>query len=113
FRDTIAQYPGITIVAEQYSNSDRLSGLQLMEDWIARFPDLAGVYGATDDLSAGAADALEAAGLTGKVVVTGSNLSQIGRQYLAEGKIYADRKSTRLNSSHVKISYAVFCLKKK
>src|SRR3989442_5878687 len=33
------------------------------------------------------------------------------------GKLYAakapgDRKSTRLNSSHVRISYAVFCLKK-
>src|SRR3712207_8133464 len=27
--------------------------------------------------------------------------------------IYADRKSTRLNSSHANISYAVFCLKKK
>src|SRR5690606_39771627 len=27
--------------------------------------------------------------------------------------IHQDRKSTRLNSSHVKISYAVFCLKKK
>src|SRR5690606_40841733 len=27
--------------------------------------------------------------------------------------IQLDRKSTRLNSSHVKISYAVFCLKKK
>src|SRR5690554_7739405 len=27
--------------------------------------------------------------------------------------ITADRKSTRLNSSHVRISYAVFCLKKK
>src|SRR3989442_13348463 len=26
---------------------------------------------------------------------------------------WADRKSTRLNSSHVRISYAVFCLKKK
>src|SRR5690606_41628429 len=26
---------------------------------------------------------------------------------------FRDRKSTRLNSSHVKISYAVFCLKKK
>src|SRR5690606_41547959 len=26
---------------------------------------------------------------------------------------HRDRKSTRLNSSHVKISYAVFCLKKK
>src|SRR5690625_5454623 len=28
-------------------------------------------------------------------------------------KALADRKSTRLNSSHVAISYAVFCLKKK
>src|SRR5256885_9709869 len=27
--------------------------------------------------------------------------------------IHADRKSTRLNSSHLVISYAVFCLKKK
>src|SRR5690606_40684406 len=27
--------------------------------------------------------------------------------------LFQDRKSTRLNSSHVKISYAVFCLKKK
>src|SRR5207302_7713805 len=29
------------------------------------------------------------------------------------GQHALDRKSTRLNSSHVKISYAVFCLKKK
>src|SRR5438874_10122012 len=29
------------------------------------------------------------------------------------GRLPRDRKSTRLNSSHVEISYAVFCLKKK
>src|SRR5690349_23836371 len=28
-------------------------------------------------------------------------------------ELWRDRKSTRLNSSHVEISYAVFCLKKK
>src|SRR5687768_3913938 len=32
---------------------------------------------------------------------------------LSEGLAHADRKSTRLNSSHGYISYAVFCLKKK
>src|SRR5699024_11433007 len=32
---------------------------------------------------------------------------------LALALLSADRKSTRLNSSHVSISYAVFCLKKK
>src|SRR3712207_4076467 len=31
----------------------------------------------------------------------------------AAGKFLIDRKSTRLNSSHANISYAVFCLKKK
>src|SRR5437773_12362218 len=32
---------------------------------------------------------------------------------LAFNRIQLDRKSTRLNSSHITISYAVFCLKKK
>src|SRR3712207_8376080 len=31
----------------------------------------------------------------------------------AAGQVRRDRKSTRLNSSHANISYAVFCLKKK
>src|SRR3712207_8762511 len=31
----------------------------------------------------------------------------------AERRVVQDRKSTRLNSSHANISYAVFCLKKK
>src|SRR5690349_22149140 len=35
------------------------------------------------------------------------------RSVLDPGPATQDRKSTRLNSSHVEISYAVFCLKKK
>src|SRR5690606_18305444 len=35
------------------------------------------------------------------------------RERSTGGPATTDRKSTRLNSSHVKISYAVFCLKKK
>src|SRR2546422_5437811 len=35
------------------------------------------------------------------------------REVSAEAPEHADRKSTRLNSSHGYISYAVFCLKKK
>src|SRR2546430_11183775 len=35
------------------------------------------------------------------------------RPNTAEDEIDKDRKSTRLNSSHSQISYAVFCLKKK
>src|SRR2546427_3961821 len=35
------------------------------------------------------------------------------RRHRRGGRAAADRKSTRLNSSHSQISYAVFCLKKK
>src|SRR5439155_22503174 len=37
----------------------------------------------------------------------------VDRQHLEVVLLLEDRKSTRLNSSHVAISYAVFCLKKK
>src|SRR5687768_17764997 len=40
-------------------------------------------------------------------------LPQLGRERVAEVLRFGDRKSTRLNSSHGYISYAVFCLKKK
>src|SRR5690606_42027218 len=60
----------------------------------------------------------------GEVIASPSNMTETGRKILAadpnnqgslgiaisEAVEEADRKSTRLNSSHVKISYAVFCL---
>src|SRR5688572_31861910 len=51
------------------------------------------------------------------------DLAQVGRRHVGTGALGRDvllvellppdRKSTRLNSSHSQISYAVFCLKKK
>src|SRR3989442_11689660 len=48
------------------------------------------------------------------LVVEGTDGSGKSTQlYLLKRWLEIDRKSTRLNSSHVRISYAVFCLKKK
>src|SRR5690554_7652135 len=57
-------------------------------------------YRAKDDLDRAIADCNKAIAISPE--------RQYG--YLCRGR---DRKSTRLNSSHVRISYAVFCLKKK
>src|SRR5690606_40810805 len=68
---------------------------------------LAAAAGLRDDQAQSGAEALVVRGflerqeeVTARLVIT-----DVGRAQ--------DRKSTRLNSSHVKISYAVFCLKKK
>src|SRR5690349_22277513 len=52
----------------------------------------------------------------GQRVVVASHRDAVGlgeRNSEVVGEVGTDRKSTRLNSSHVEISYAVFCLKKK
>src|SRR5438270_6653737 len=43
----------------------------------------------------------------------GKTLEEAGGVWLGVAPAGGDRKSTRLNSSHSQISYAVFCLKKK
>src|SRR5690606_41521449 len=48
-------------------------------------------------------------GLTGGVV----SVAVMALVLRLAGALGPDRKSTRMNSSHVKISYAVFCLQKK
>src|SRR5438067_5858629 len=48
-------------------------------------------------------------GYTADPVYDGANLAKAANAVV----VTVDRKSTRLNSSHVSISYAVFCLKKK
>src|SRR5699024_10875512 len=45
--------------------------------------------------------------------VSESIIESKGLDITADSLEHQDRKSTRLNSSHVSISYAVFCLKKK
>src|SRR2546429_5898130 len=49
----------------------------------------------------------------GRRLVHAHALLRHGRRQARRGARQADRKSTRLNSSHGYISYAVFCLKKK
>src|SRR5699024_12494583 len=50
--------------------------------------------------------------LNHNIVKFNFKLSLFGKQFIFACALL-DRKSTRLNSSHVSISYAVFCLKKK
>src|SRR2546427_5025029 len=53
----------------------------------------------------------EVAGI-GREILLGAELQRV-HEDAQHDAVDADRKSTRLNSSHSQISYAVFCLKKK
>ncbi len=68
FKDVIAkEFPGIALVAEQYSMTDRAKGLAATENILTAHPDLKGIFTSAEPASAGAAQALKSRGLAGKV----------------------------------------------
>lgn len=88
FRETLEKnFPDVKIVAEQWTPVSRPKALNLMEDWIQRFPDLKGVYTANDDLAVGAVEAIKAAGKKDQIKVSSANPTPLGMKYLEEGYI--------------------------
>ncbi len=72
FRSVI-EPAGFRVVFAQNSTQTRENGLKLAEDALVAHRDLTCIYASNDDLALGAAQAVKAAGLTGKVAVTGLN----------------------------------------
>ena len=88
FKDTLAkEAPDAKIVAESRLADNRNAALSTAEDWTQRFPDLAGIYAATDDMAAGVVSAFKEAGMGANVHVSASNFSPTAQQMLKDGDI--------------------------
>jgi len=76
FQDTVKkEFAGIEVVGLQYSDSDRTKALTVAEDFLTRFPDLAGMFGSNEPAAVGAFRAIENRGRKGRVRVVGFDAS--------------------------------------
>jgi ribose transport system substrate-binding protein len=73
YTEVMAKYPGIAIVFRADGPLTRERGVKQAEDVLVANPDLAAIYAANDDVALGAAQAVNAAGRKGKILVTGMN----------------------------------------
>lgn len=88
FKETLSkEAPGVKVVAESRLADNRNAALTTAEDWTQRFPDLSGVYAATDDMAAGVVSALKSAGKLKDVKVSASNLSPTAQQLLKDKEL--------------------------
>src|SRR3989454_8751623 len=98
-------------------NPERLVGAEISEDYfsVLRVEPQLGRFLAKEDFASGEHVALISHRLWLRRFRAGTNI--LGKAIRLNGEphtvVGVDRKSTRLNSSHLVISYAVFCLKKK
>jgi ribose transport system substrate-binding protein len=79
------EFPGIKIVAEQYSGGDRARALRVTEDILTANPDLNGIFAPSEPCGVGAAQALKSRGLPGKVKLIAVDASEGMIQDLKDG----------------------------
>lgn len=88
FKETTEkETPDVKIIAESRLADNRNAALTTAEDWIQRFPEMNGVYSATDDMAAGIITALKSADKLDAVRVSASNLSPTAQQLLKDGEL--------------------------
>lgn len=67
----LAENPNIKVVARDTANWDTKQALTLVETWLSQTPNVKGIWCANDNMATGAIQALDKAGLKGKVAVVG------------------------------------------
>jgi ribose transport system substrate-binding protein len=91
FRQSIAaNCPNVTIVADIDGGGERAKASSAMEDILQSHKDLKGVFGINDDSALGAAKAVQAAGLQGKIAVVGYDAAPEARTAIKNGAMYGD-----------------------
>jgi ribose transport system substrate-binding protein len=90
FEDALRkEFPGVRVVARQYSMSDRAKAMAAAENFLTAQPDLDGIFASAEPGSVGAALALKSRGLAGKVKLVAFDASEELVQDLKDGSIDA------------------------
>jgi ribose transport system substrate-binding protein len=90
FKAALAACPKVTIVADIDGGGERAKASSATEDILQSHKDLKGIFGINDDSALGAAKAVEAAGLTGKIAVIGYDATPEARDAIKAGTMYGD-----------------------
>jgi ribose transport system substrate-binding protein len=85
-----ASCPNVKVVADINGGGERAKSNSAMEDILQSHKDLKGVFGINDDSALGAARAIDAAGMTGKVAVVGYDATPEARTAIKGGSMYGD-----------------------
>jgi ribose transport system substrate-binding protein len=75
FKEGLAKYPNLKLVAEQFSHSDPNTALSVTENILTAHPDLDGIFAASEPGVVGAVNALNQTGKAGKIKLIGWDAS--------------------------------------
>lgn len=87
FEKALAEYPNIEVVAQQSANYSRADALNVVQNLLQAHPEVNAILCCNDEMALGTAEAIDAAGLTGSIMVSGQDANDDAVAALKEGKI--------------------------
>ncbi len=90
FKGALAACPSVKVVADIDGGGERAKASAAMDDILQAHKDLKGVFGINDDSALGAARAISAAGLGGKIAVVGYDATPEAQAAIKDGSMYGD-----------------------
>ena len=107
FREALAKAPGIQIVASQPANWERDQGFNVFQNILQANPEVNALFACNDLMALGAAEAIAAAGKTGKIVVVGFDAQPEARAAIQKGAMAATvaQFPSRMGSAAVEFAH--------
>jgi len=88
-KKALAEYKDIELLADQTAEWDRNKAVSVTEGWLAKYPDLGGIWAANDNMGLGALEALRSAKLNKKVLSCGIDGTSEAIQAVIDGEFAA------------------------
>lgn len=85
FMEEIAKYPDIKVVASEYGNCELSKGMEVTENFLTAYPNLAGIFAVNDNMAIGAGQAVEASGLRNQIKICGFDGQPNAAEKILEG----------------------------
>ena len=84
----IAEYPEVEVVAQQSANYSRAEALNVVQNLLQSFPDVNAIFCCNDEMALGSVEAVDAAGKTGSILISGQDANDDACQAIRDGKIF-------------------------
>lgn len=107
FKEGVAKYPNLKLVASQPGNWDRLTALNATTNILRAHPDLIGVYANNDDMALGVVQAAKNAGKLKQVTIVGTDGISAAKQSISNGELAATVADDLYDEGKISVDLAV------
>ena len=107
FENALEEYPNIEVVAQQSANYSRADAMNVVQNLLQSYPDVDAIICCNDEMAMGSAEAVDAAGKIGEILIGGQDANDDAVEAVREGRLFASSWGNPYMQGYTSIEAAV------